>query len=160
MSEQPLPFTGPIVVGFDDHATSRRALLQAVELAERLHVHLRVVHVLDAEDVPVDPDSAQWDAERQWHAEQLERDVHELVRLPDRAWSYAAATGEVWKALTREARDLDAWLVVIGQHTHAHAVATAVGRLLRGTWSGSATDALVHHSRLSVLVVPHHDDEA
>lgn len=148
-----VPLIGPIVVGYDDHPTSRRALTQAVDLARRLDQPLRVVHVIDLDDLPPDPDSGDWDRDVAHRASELEQYVRDKVRLPAQQWSYVATSGDVWHRLLRESEQLDAWLIVVGSHTHARGIATAVGHLFKGTLTGSITDSLVHSGRLSVLVV-------
>lgn len=152
------PLIGPIVVGYDDHPTSQRALAQAVELARRLEQHLRVVHVVDIEDRGIDPASDAWDRDLARRAQLLASHARDFVDLPPDQWSYVSTSGDVWHRLVREGDDLGAWLIVVGSHTHAHGVAAAVGRLFSGTGEASVTDGLVHSGRLSVLVVSATDE--
>lgn len=50
-----------LVVGFDRHPTSHAALGYAIDLAGRLDAFLHVAHVVDTDDLPIDPDSAYWE---------------------------------------------------------------------------------------------------
>ncbi|MBM7790361.1 universal stress protein [Tenggerimyces flavus] len=55
-----------LVVGYDRHPAAQRALRAAADLAVLLQAHVVVVHVVDAEDYPIDSDAADWEE----HAEQ------------------------------------------------------------------------------------------
>ena len=60
----PTPRTRPqsaIVVGWDAHRPSTAALTYAVMLAQSLAAHIHVVHIVDVDDLPVDPDAAEWE---------------------------------------------------------------------------------------------------
>ncbi|MDE9366711.1 universal stress protein [Luteipulveratus sp. YIM 133132] len=143
----------PLVVGYDDHPASRRALEHAVELAQRLDVPLHVVHVVDTEDMPIDPDSITWSEEVRLRGRDLADHVAGLVPLPPDRWTYRSGTGPVWPTLLEAATETGAWLVVVGQHTHAKGVSAAIGRLLTGRRATAVTDSLLRHGTLSVLVV-------
>jgi nucleotide-binding universal stress UspA family protein len=54
----------PLVVGFDRDAVSRAALTVAADLAGRLAARLVVVHVVDLDDYPIDPEAADWEEQR------------------------------------------------------------------------------------------------
>ncbi|WP_186525993.1 universal stress protein [Leekyejoonella antrihumi] len=146
--------TGPVVVGYDDQPAGRHALTYAVDLATRLDVILRVVHVIELGDFPVDPDSSSWDVQMHEHERLLADEVHRAVSLPDVQWAYETVRGDPWYALMAEADRFDAWLVVVGQHTHAHAIGTVIGRVLGSGRSATVGSSLVRHSRHPVLVVP------
>lgn len=151
---------GPIVVGYDDHASSRRALRYAVDLTAGLDVTMRVLHVVNLEDFPVDPDSSSWDEQMRRHEDLLVGHVGALIDLPDEQWSYAIVRGDPWHALVAEADKDDALMIVVGQHTHAHLIAGAVVRLLGGGTSSSVAGALIRRGHRPVLVVPSLEDEA
>ena len=52
-----------MVVGWDLHPNSSAALRFAVVMAQRLDAHLHVVHVVDVDDLPIDPDAWNWEAQ-------------------------------------------------------------------------------------------------
>lgn len=151
----PLSQDGPVVVGFDDHVSSRRALAYAVRLAERLDVPLRVLHVIGLEDFPVDPDSASWDEAMQRHEDELTEHVRGLVDLPAQQWSCRIVRGDAWHALVTEGDDQDALMIVVGQRTHAHLIAGALARVLSGTThAGTVGTHLIRRGHRPVLIVP------
>src|SRR5450432_2178918 len=114
---QDLPGVAPfcrVLVGFDRHPASHRAVLVAAELDRALGASLLVLHVIDLADYPVDPEAANWDsavadtlaAERQ-HAERL------LSGTPI-PWMYRTARDDPAHALARIAHDMDALFIVVG----------------------------------------------
>src|SRR3954463_15216092 len=50
-----------LVLGFDRDEASHAALAVAVDLAARLAAEIVVVHIVDLDDYPIDPDSADWE---------------------------------------------------------------------------------------------------
>ena len=50
-----------MVLGWDLHPNSFAALRFAVVMAQRLDAHLHVVHVVDVDDLPIDPDAWNWE---------------------------------------------------------------------------------------------------
>ena len=53
--------TPVVVVGYKNSADSRHALETAIGLARPLGALVRVVHVVEIGDYPVDPDSEDWE---------------------------------------------------------------------------------------------------
>ncbi len=153
------PQIGPLILGFDDHASSRRALSYATELARRLDVVLHVLHVVDAEDYPIDPDSSSWEERMQEHERLLTDHVRTLVTLPEEQWTYEIVRGDPWHSLLAQAEAEDAWLIVVGQHTHAHLIGGAASRLLGGGHGGVVPTNLIRRGDRPVLVVPSKDDD-
>lgn len=49
-----------LVLGHARDRASRRALEVAAELAQLLTAHLHVVHGIDLDDYPIDPDASDW----------------------------------------------------------------------------------------------------
>ncbi|MEO8851448.1 MAG: universal stress protein [Allobranchiibius sp.] len=143
----------PIVVGFDDHEASRKALLQAVELCTALQVHLHVVHVIGVEDAPMDPDALDWEEGFASRLQQLQEHAQQLVMLTSDGWTYHAVNGNAWQRLLGLSEQVDAGMIVVGQHLHAHALAAAVGRFLSARGRDSVGDSLVHHGGRSILIV-------
>lgn len=143
----------PIVVGFDDHEASRKALLQAVQLCTALKVHLHVVHVVGIEDTPIDPDNAEWEGGIASRLEQLREDAEQLIALAADDWTYHAVSGNSWQRLLAVSEEVDAGMIVVGQHLHAHALASALGHFLSAGGKDSVAQRLVHHGGRSVLIV-------
>lgn len=134
-----------VVAGFDDHAASRSALTTASTLAVQLDASLVVVHVLDFDDYPADPDAADWDAsaERQVAAER--ETAEQLLASAREPWSYHLAQGDPAFALAAAARELDAVFIVVG----------ASGRgIPQRLLHGSVPQSLFRHQAKPVLVVP------
>lgn len=143
----------PIVVGFDDHEASRKALLQAVQLCTALKVHLHVVHVIGMQDTPIDPDTADWEDEFAARLQQLQDHAQQLITLSADDWTYHAVHGNAWQRLLALSEEVDAGMIVVGQHLHAHAIASALGHFLSAGGKDSVGDRLVHHGGRSILIV-------
>ncbi|RNI24835.1 universal stress protein [Flexivirga caeni] len=146
--------TRPIIVGFDDHDASRRALIQAAHLASRLEVHLYVEHIVDLEDTPIDPDTADWEDEVRQHLQTLQHHAETLIELSHDDWDYHVHHGDSWHVLLHRAEELDAGLIIVGQHLHARALATALGHFLAGPAGLNVAEQLVRHGNRPILVVP------
>lgn len=103
-----------IVLGWDGHRPSTGALRYSVELARRLTAHIHVVHIIDLDDTPVDPDSADW--EQQLEAA-LADEAAEARRLLDglaASWTYHGGHGDPAELLAKVADEYSALMVVIG----------------------------------------------
>ncbi len=142
--------TTHLVVGFDRHNASHVALDYAIGLAAALNAHLHVAHVIDADDLPIDPDAAEWD-----HAiaEVVERErvyaCSRLAALPGN-WSYHAHHGNPAQLLSSLADSNDASMIVIGAPRHG--LASLVARLL----GESVSAQLIHHGHRPVVLIPEH----
>ncbi|PKV76679.1 universal stress protein [Nocardia fluminea] len=142
--------TTHLVVGFDRHNASHIALDYAIGLARVLNAHLHVAHVIDTDDLPIDPDAADWD-----HAitEVVERErasaCSMLAALPGN-WTYHAQRGNPGHLLSSIADAHDASMIVIGAPRHG--LASLVERLL----GESVSTQLIHHGHRPVLLVPEH----
>lgn len=108
-SEKPV-----VVVGYDGHKQAAGTLRFAADFATKLGARLQVVHVVDLDDYPVDPDSAFWD-EQEIDAvdEEKAAAASTLADWPGE-WSYRVERGEPVEALTRAAVDVSAQLIVVG----------------------------------------------
>jgi nucleotide-binding universal stress UspA family protein len=134
-----------LVVGYDKHPASHQAVLVAARLAEALDAHLTVMHVVDIEDYPIDPDRADWEeaAEKQIALEE-EHAVAMLEGRPVR-WSYQTVRGDPAGQLAKTASDLDAMFIVVG----------ATGKnVVRRLTHGSVPQSLFRHQPRPVIVVP------
>ncbi|WP_040790574.1 universal stress protein [Nocardia paucivorans] len=137
-----------LVVGFDRHPGGRAALNYAVGLAGRLDAFLHVAHILDADDLPIDPDSADWE---QVVADAVKRERRDacavLARIPG-PWSYYNRTGRPAQILLDLAEAHDAEMIVVG--TSRGGPASFLHRLL----GDSVAADLIHHAHRPVLLVP------
>lgn len=134
-----------LLVGYDRHPASHHALLVAAGLAEALDAHLTVMHVVDLDDYPIDPDRADWEeaAEKQVALEQ-DYATTLLAGKPIR-WSYHTTRGGPAEQLARAASDLDVLFIVVG----------ATGKnLVRRLTRGSVPQSLVKYQPKPVLVIP------
>jgi nucleotide-binding universal stress UspA family protein len=134
-----------LVVGYDRHPAAQSALRTAAELADRLRARLLVLHVVDLEDYPIDPDAADWEAcaERAVSAERASAEA--LLaghRLP---WSFQVDRGEPGQRVLELAARHDALMIVIGVARHEWAA-----HLL----TGSVAKQLTRHTDRPVLLVP------
>jgi nucleotide-binding universal stress UspA family protein len=139
-----------IVAGYANPGASGRALAVAAELARDLQAHLTVVHVVDLDDYPVDPDAADFEVEaaRRLQAERAE--VTEQLAGSGVTWTYTVARGNPVDALTRIAEQVQARFIVIGTRTASNYWAR-LEHLLH------ATPSVVHgleHAKVPVVVVP------
>lgn len=103
-----------LVVGYDGHERAAATLRFAADFATRLDARLHVVHVVDLDDYPVDPDSAFWD-EKGVEAINDERDAAAaMLQDWDGSWTYAVEHGDPVKALIKAAARTSALLIIVG----------------------------------------------
>jgi nucleotide-binding universal stress UspA family protein len=137
-----------LVVGHDGSAGSRVALGVAAGLAGRLGAAVHVVHAVDLDDYPIDPDSADWEE----HAARALRDQYQQVaRILGAAgcrWTYQAGRGDPADLIGAVADEVNALMIVVG--TRGGGVGAAVSRLL----DRSVSREVLRHQRRPVLVVP------
>jgi nucleotide-binding universal stress UspA family protein len=134
-----------LLVGYDRHPASHHAVIVAADLAHALGASLLVLHVIDLEDYPIDPDAADYElaadrtvAKERQHAERLLSDA--TVE-----WTYETARDDPAHALAKLAHDYDVLMIVVG----------ASGRgLAQRLLHGSVPQALARKQRKPVLVVP------
>lgn len=133
-----------IMVAVDNSGTDRRSVLTAAEMAALTGASVRVLHV-DPSDVVYDTVVGMEDDAT---AHKALDDAVEVLREHG-----VAADGElvdsllsdVAGAIAEAARRYDADLIVLGPHP----------RTRLGAWlSPRITDAVVHHTRVAVLLVP------
>jgi nucleotide-binding universal stress UspA family protein len=140
-----------LVLGFDRDVAGQAALDVARDMAERLHAHLTVVHVVSLHDHPIDPDLPNWeDLARQTLAEERFR-VERALSGHRFGWSYEARQGSPADVLVQVAEERDALVIVVGRHGHG------LGEGLRRLIDGSVSHRLLQRCGRPVLVVPHDD---
>jgi nucleotide-binding universal stress UspA family protein len=113
--ESPAKRPAELVVGWDRQPASTAALRFAIGLAERLNAHLHVVHIVDVDDLPIDPDA--WDWGQQIDAA-LATDAESARALLDQLgvanWTYRTVHGRPPDVLADLAEDVDAVMIVLG----------------------------------------------
>lgn len=137
-----------LTVGFDSHPASHGALRFAGTLAARLGAHVHVVHVVDTDDVPVDPDSGGWNdaVGRVVARDRLDADA---ILADDAApHTFHVRTGDPAAALIAVADDTDSTMILIG--TPRRDLMSRIDRLL----GESVSARLVHRGRRPVVFVP------
>lgn len=144
-----------LVVGYNEHAASWAALSFAAALAVRLNACLHIVHVVDLEDYPVDPDAADWEEECQTQLEAEREQVRFALKGVDRPlWSYTAVRGEPVRSLLDAAERHEALMLVVG--TPEHGLSATVDHLV----AGSIARGLLRRSGRPVVVVPKSEERS
>lgn len=102
-----------MVVGWDLHPNSSAALRFAVVMAQRLDAHLHVVHVVDVDDLPIDPDAWNWEEQLD---QRLTEDATTARTLLDHHahWTYHAARGRPSDVIADLAEETDALMIILG----------------------------------------------
>lgn len=137
-----------LVLGWDLQPTSSSALRCAVDLATRLGAHLHVVHVADAEDLPVDPDACDWEEQLDQRLADVETTARSLLDGMDTTWTYHDTRGRPSDALAELAESTDALMIVVGaQRGGMHC-------FLESLAGESVSRQLTHRHGRPVLVVP------
>lgn len=143
MSEPPV-----FVVGYRLGPTGLAALGYARWLAEAVNGRLRVVHVTDLDDYPVDPDDLDWEAGAEHRLAAVRSEVEAALASYLGEWAYETAHGDPGDALADIAVRQDAELVVIASHVEGR-----IGRLHRLV-ARSIVRELFDRAECPVLVVP------
>lgn len=138
----------PLVVGFDRHPASAAALRFAASLAAHTGAELHVVHVVDVEDYPVDPDADDWEDRAAAAVERQRDQARRLLEDFPGPWTYHTARGEPAHAILALAEAAGADMILIGRPSRD--LAARVGRIL----GDSVSARLVHHSPRPVVLVP------
>ena len=149
--EPTLPRNGDpcLVVGVNRHASSHVALDTAAMLAARLGARLKVVHVVDLSDFPIDPDSADWDTAAAATLKEQRRQVTRQLALFTGTWTFHIRRGEPARVLSDMADECNAVMVVIGAGQDS-----SLAALVRSFGGSVARSLIGHHRRRPVLVVP------
>jgi nucleotide-binding universal stress UspA family protein len=137
-----------LVVGFDRAEVSRTALRVGADLAARLAARLVVVHAVDLDDYPIDPEAADWEDQARRALAEERRTVGEVLAEHRFGWSYEARSGPPVDALVATAEAHGALMIVVGRH------GSGVSEALRRLLEGSVSRRLVKAAARPVLVVP------
>jgi nucleotide-binding universal stress UspA family protein len=145
---EPASLPTTLVVGHSADENSQAALRVAADLAGRLHAHLHVVHGIDLDDYPVDPDSSDWDeSARRNLAAQRAQVTDALADLPI-AWTYHRSPGNPVALLHKIADAHHALMIIVG--TRGEGLGAAASRVL----DRSISHGVIAHQQRPVLVVP------
>ncbi|WP_054811928.1 universal stress protein [Nocardia arizonensis] len=137
-----------LVVGVDRHPSGHAVLAHAIDLADRLHAYLHVVHVIDLEDAPIDPDDHDWDRRLADAADSRRESACAALADSPGNWTYYSGPGDPVRVLKDLAHANDALMIVIGA---SRGGASALMRRLVGE---SVSTTLTHHPDRPVLLVP------
>lgn len=137
-----------VIVGFDRHRASLAALRFGHDLAADLDVPLHVVHVVDQNDTPVDPDAADWTEQTDTHVRELREQAQSLLAQVPGDWSYHSLHGDAADVLLALAEVEDAAMIVLGQPEHGFGA--SVDHLL----NGAIARTLLRRSSRPIVVVP------
>lgn len=138
-----------LLVGVDRHPSSHVALDIAAGLATRLRASLKVVHVVDLSDFPIDPDSSDWDTAAEAALEEQRSEVTRALAHFSEAWTFHIRRGDPARVLADMADQSSALMVVIG--TGRNGPLASLFRALEGSVAHSLSG---HQGRCPLLVVP------
>ncbi|MEU1520706.1 universal stress protein [Nocardia rhamnosiphila] len=137
-----------LVVGFDRHPAGHAALSYALDLAARIGAFLHVAHIVDTDDLPIDPDAADWEQAVTEAVEQERRDACAVLERAVGPWAYYSRPGRPARLLAGLADTYDAEMIIIG------ASRGGLVSLLERLLGESVSTSLVHHAHRPVLLVP------
>lgn len=144
------PARACIIVGWNQTPASTAALRYAVGLADLLTAHAHVVHVVDIEDIPVDPDSFGWESR---FAATLDKEASSAQALLDgleASWTYHIlyGRGSPGDSLSAVAEAYHALIVVVGSPRGG------LMSFLDGVVGQSVSHRLITRRHIPLLVVP------
>jgi nucleotide-binding universal stress UspA family protein len=103
-----------LVVGWDRRPASTAAVRFAVELAHRLTAHVHVVHIVDLDDAPIDPDAPDWGEQLRNSITAEVAEARDLLDELAASWTYHSGHGDPAELLAIVASRYRALMVVIG----------------------------------------------
>ena len=138
--------TPVVVIGYKNSDDSRHALDTAIGLARPLGALVRVVHVVEVGDYPVDPDSEDWEEWGRLNLELIGEQVRTYIRdLPGATFS--VERGDPATVLHAIAGEAEAVMIVVGLPTKG------VGLLSR-LFTHPVSTSVTKHVHTPVLLVP------
>ncbi|WP_336082529.1 universal stress protein [Nocardia sp. SSK8] len=143
----PAPATH-LLVGFDRHPAGQAALAYAVDLGRRLHAYVHAAHAIDIDDLPIDPDSPDFeDRVRATLAEERDQACAVLAALPGN-WTYHGAPGDPTDLLLSLAETHSVEMILLGAPRHG------MMSLLERLMGESVAARMIHHAHRPVVLVP------
>jgi nucleotide-binding universal stress UspA family protein len=137
-----------LVVGYRRDPSAERALIVAIDMGRRLRAQLRVIHVVELIDYPVDPDSADWEEQCAHVLNEQRSWVERTLAGSGLDWDYEIRRGNAAIELARAAHEYDALFIVVG--SRGAGLGAAISRLERPSVSHQAIGCQTR----PVLVVP------
>lgn len=137
-----------IVLGWDGHSPSTSALRYAVGLARRLTAHIHVVHIVDLDDTPVDPDAPDWEQQLEAALDDEAAQARALLDGSDASWTYHGGHGDPADLLARVADEYDALMVVVGSPRGG------LVSFLDTVFGQSVAHRLIGKQKVPLLVIP------
>lgn len=137
-----------LVLGHGRDPASAHALRTAADLSQRLHAHLHVVHGVNLDDYPIDPDGADWEQQTQRALDEQRRQVNEALAGTGRGWTYHASRADPVRLITAVAEEHHALMIIVG--TRGEGFGATMERLL----GGSVSHGVIRAQHRPVLVVP------
>ncbi|MGV9711709.1 universal stress protein [Gordonia sp. NPDC003424] len=137
-----------LVVGWDRTEASTAAVRFSVDLAHRLTAHVHVVHVVDLDDTPIDPDSPNWGELMTATITGETAEAKELLDGLAASWTYHSGHGDPAKLLATVADRYSALMVVIGSPRGG--LLSYLDSMLRQ----SVAQQMIGHRKTPLLLVP------
>ncbi|WLP89893.1 universal stress protein [Gordonia sp. NB41Y] len=137
-----------LVVGWDRHPDSLAAARFAAALAVPLRAHIHIVHIVDLDDEPIDPDAPDW--EEQYRANVTAEAVTARALLDDvpASWTYHSGHGSPADLLAQVADRYGALMVVVGSPR------SGLMGYLDSVLGQSVAHRLIGARRVPLLLVP------
>jgi nucleotide-binding universal stress UspA family protein len=136
-----------LVVGYDRQPESRAALDVAIDLANRVHASLQVVHLASLRDYPIDPDLGDWEDYARARLAEEQAVVTEALREYALGWNYYVANGDPARRLIDAAEEHDALMIIVGSRDPG--LSAWLGQLVEP----AVSRRLIQESRRPVLLV-------
>jgi nucleotide-binding universal stress UspA family protein len=140
--------TTTMVLGHGRDPASAHALRVAADLAQRLRAHLQIVHGVDLDDYPIDPDAADWDQQAQHALADQRQQVQDALTGTGVGWTYHASRADPVALIAAVAEEHDALMIIVG--TRGEGFAAAVERIL----GRSVSHGIIRTQHRPVLIVP------
>ncbi|TDZ77712.1 Universal stress protein family protein [Mycobacteroides salmoniphilum] len=137
-----------LVVGWDRYPPSTAALHFGIDLARRLGACVHVVHILDVDDEPLDPDTDSWEVQAGIAVAAAEAEALEELSGQEVAWKYHRAHGPATAALLGVAHQYAALMIILGSPRGGPA--SALDALL----GQSVSHRLIGAKRVPLVLVP------
>lgn len=137
-----------LVLGWDGHPPSTSALRYSIELARRLTAHIHVVHIVDLDDTPVDPDADDWEQQLEATLAEEAAQARQLLDGLAGSWTYHGGHGDPAALLAKVADQYSALMVVIGSPRGG------LNSFLDTVFGQSVAHRLIGIRRTPLLIVP------
>lgn len=142
------PAMTSLVVGWNRTPESRVAVRFSVDLAHRLTAHVHVVHIVDLDDTPIDPDAPDWGEAMAATITGETVEAKELLDSLKASWTYHSGHGDPAKLLATVADQYAALMVVIGSPRGG--LLSYLGSMLRQ----SVAQQMIGNRKTPLLLVP------